>query len=342
LGWFPAEASLFGAVDLKAFRPLDLDDEWTQTALRLALSAEASKKLTSENLGRARIDGVAGAYYEAPKPEQSRGFVQLEGLALAGRKRILDVIREATSGKAQVEEDDRNWLGGNPIRVSSAELPFALGLFDDHRVFLARSMNRGDKGAQHRKALKRLHAFAFSKEPRPSKNILSGYNPPWLQAALREVPPDACGLLVGEIPSEWRKLLTEALELRACPRTFAFYLRREGEGVALSLSLNLEKAGAEVILLEDLEKWRREGLDVLQAKVPSLCKEPEALALLGQTLKTMRWRASPGSGCVRTDVQVPGPTWRALGTLLKRASSLERQFGATMLRCIITKMIAAG
>jgi hypothetical protein len=86
-----------------------------------------------------------------------------------------------------------------------------------------------------------------------------------------------------------------------------------------SLSLNLDKAGAELILLEDLKKWRRRGLDVLQARVPALREEPKALALLGQTLKTMRWGAKPGGGCIRTGVQIPGPTWGALGKLLKRA-----------------------
>ena len=49
-------------------------------------------------------------------------------------------------------------------------------------------------------------------------------------------------------------------------------------------------------------------------------KEPEALALLGQPLKTMRWGANPCSGRVRTWVQIPGPTVRALGKLVERMS----------------------
>jgi hypothetical protein len=80
-------------------------------------------------------------------------------------------------------------------------------------------------------------------------------------------------------------------------------------------------------LLEDLEKWRRRGLDVLRARVPALREEPEALALLGRTLKTMRWGANPGGGCVRTGVQIPGPTWDALGKLLKRASQPAEEGG---------------
>src|SRR5262249_25509715 len=85
LAWFPAEATLFGAVNLKAFGPVNLGDEWTQAAIRLALPAGAEQTLTPEHLGRVRIDGVSLAYYERPKPEDSRGIVQLEGLALDGR-----------------------------------------------------------------------------------------------------------------------------------------------------------------------------------------------------------------------------------------------------------------
>jgi hypothetical protein len=319
LAWFPAEATLFGAINLEPFGPRNLGDEWSRAALRLAVSAEAERKLAPENLGRARIERLSAAYYEGAGPEPSRGIVQLEGVALDGRKRIIDFVREATAGKARVERPDRWRMGGEPIRVSSPELPFALGLFDDHRVFLARTMSTDGKEGQHLKALARLPAFDFANEPRPAKDVLTGDNPPWLQAALREAPADACGLIVGEVPREWRKFLTEALGLRACPRSFAFHMRRRGAGVALSLSLNLDKAGAELILLEDLEKWRREGLDVLQARFPAVREEPEALALLEQALRTVRWRANPGSGCVRTSVQLPGPTWRALGALVKRA-----------------------
>jgi hypothetical protein len=151
-------------------------------------------------------------------------------------------------------------------------------------------------------------------------DLVSGYKPPWLQAALREVPPDACALFLGEIPAEWRRPLTEALGPRACPRTLVFYLKREGEGVALSLSLNVEKAGGGADLAGRPRGMASPGARRAASQGPVLREEPEALALLGQTLKTMRWGANPGGGCVRTGVQIPGPTWGALGKLLKRAS----------------------
>jgi hypothetical protein len=318
LGWFPAGATLFGMIDHKAFGSLHLDDEWGQTALRLALPPEARKKLTPEILDGIRIDGVSLAYYEARKPEKSQGIVQLEGEVAGGRQRVVDILRAATSKKFQAEDG----VGGKATRVSGPELPFALGLFNDQRLFLTRSLNPGDKGSQHLNVLEHIPCFDFSGNgPRPWVNIPSGNNPPWLPSGLSEIPPDACGFCVGEIPAAWREALTEGLKLRTCPQSFVCYLKREDEGVALSLNLNVEKPGAELILMEDLEKWRLQALDVLQARFPELREEPEAMALLRQTLKTnMRWGANPGSGRVGTWVQISGPTLRALGQLIERAS----------------------
>jgi hypothetical protein len=318
LSWFPPEASLFGVLDLKTFSAHTLEDEWTQTLLRLVAPEATAEKLTPENLGRLRLDRVSLAYYEETRPEKSRAIVQLEGLALDGRKRIIDYLRRMTADKVEVVKDPRTVTTTSAIRVSGADLPFALGLFDDHRAFLAMSGDRKPGEAQHRKALEELSTFNFPSTPQREGNLVSGYKPPWVQTALAEIPWDASGFFLGEIPSEFRKVLTDTLKLRVCPRTFVLHIKREGEGFTLSLSLNVDKAGAELLLLQDLEKWRTQAVDVLQTKFPSVKKEPEALALVGQTLKTARWGANPGGKCVSTYVQMSGPTWKAVRTLLKR------------------------
>jgi serine/threonine protein kinase len=319
LSWLPGEATFFGAVNLEPFGSLTLDDATTQSVLRLVLPEKTSAKLTPENFGRIRMDSVSLAYYAGTKPEEPWWAAHLFGVALDGRKLIVEGIRREISDTIQVEEN-ANGTPSKPICVSGPGLPFALGIYDDNHVFLARSLTRGSQESQHRKALAHVNAFDFANELRHEGNVLSGYNPPWLRTALEEIPPEACCMMLGEIPAEWRKVLTESLELRACPRTFVFYLKREGEEVVLSLALNLEKAGAELLSPEGLEKWRRQALDALQARFPSLRKDPEALALLGQTLNSLRWGADPGSGRVRIDVRISGPTWKALGDLLKRVS----------------------
>ncbi len=322
LDWLPPEATLFGAVNLEKFGSLHLGDEWTQTALRLALPAEVADKVTPEKLGRIRIDRVSLGLYEDRKTAEPRTIVQLEGLALDGRRRVLDFIRETAPGPVLDEKAEKRWLAGRPVGVSSPNLPFAVGLYDDHRLFLGRSLKEGSKEAQHRKALELHSWFAVAGTGRPQGGLLTGYNPPWVQMALQNIPSDACGLFLGEIPAGWRKQLIERLDLRECPRTFVCHLKREGDTLAVSLTLNLARPGREQILVAELEKLRRHGIDVLQGLFPALLREPQALASVRQYLTTLRWQANLKNGSVRTTLRIPRQTRKALGTLLKRVAGL--------------------
>src|SRR5262249_28772660 len=148
---------------------------------------------------------------------------------------------------------------------------------DDSHAFLAVSMNKDAKASQHRKILDSMSRTT----------IQAGYNPPWIKEAMGSIPSDACGFLLGEIPAEWRKVLTESLKLRACPRTFIFHMKREGDGVSLSLTLNLDKPLMGEALRTDIETWRRRALTDWQDKFPALGKEPQTLAQLQQVLNTM-------------------------------------------------------
>src|SRR5205823_4830394 len=160
----------------------------------------------------------------------TRGMLQLEGQARDGRERVLDFLRRSTAAKVQVEEERRPTT--RLFRVGGPELPFALALLDD-RAFLARSLKGGSKGPQHRKALDRL----------PLRNIQTVHTAPGLRTSLQEVFPDACAVFGGAVPREWRAPLTEALALRVCPRSFVLCLKKEGDGVALNLRLNVARLG---------------------------------------------------------------------------------------------------
>jgi hypothetical protein len=329
---FPAEATLFGAVDLKAFGTLNLGDTWTETALRFVLPSRTKLKLAPETLGRIQVDGVSAAYYEDAKGSKSSVIVQLQGLALDGRKRIVDFLRDSIPERVKDEEERQKWLPSRPMSLSSPGLSFALGLLDDRRAFLAHAVDRQAKDAPgDREVLERLPWFDRSGKTGDWSDLLTGYQPPWLQKALAEIPPDACALCLGEIPAAWRKLLSESLSLRACPRSFVLNLKRRGDGVVVSLRLNTEKPGTERILSEDVEKCRRQALDMLQTRYPVLRQEPKAMGLIGNTLRSrVRWRVgiatgNAGGGNVRISLEIPRDSWRALGQVVKRlAQSMEK------------------
>ena len=240
-----------------------------------------------------------------PDRKKLRSILLLEGVAHDGRKRIIDFLRRTNSDKLQVEEIATGGEASKLIRVSGPDLPFALSLLDDYHAVFARSLNKDAGAPQHRKALDYL-------PPNNASAILAyGYKPPWIQAALAGIPSNACAFVLGEIPAEWRKRLTEKMKLRACPRTFVLHGKRDGAGVVLSLRLNLDKGGDERLLLEDLNERRLLALEVLKDRFPALKKEMESLRLLRGILNSTRWKASRGS--VQTEIRISKATWNALG-----------------------------
>jgi serine/threonine-protein kinase len=316
LPWLPGEATLFGAIDFQHLGPLTLDDARTQTMLRLLMPKETTAKLTPENLGRIQLDGIAIAYYEDAKSGDSHILAHLEGVALDGHKRIIDFLRQEAGGQIQMEKNVRQ--PNQPTLVSAPQFPFALGIFDDNHVFLAASGNRNAAVAQHRLALEHIPGFNVSSAPRNETGILTGYNPPWIKAALLNIPPNACGMLLGEIPAAGRKWLCDTMKLRVCPRSFVLHLTRQGGGIGVSLRFNVDKTGTEKKLQEDLDKWRRRALSDWLALHPTLRLEPKARNQLSQTLNSVKFQIDRGSvGSVRADVTVPDATWRTLAELMK-------------------------
>ncbi len=319
LAWLPARATLFGAIDLGGIGPLTLDDPWTRMALRLLVPRETSVQLTPENLGRIRLDGVALAYYDGPKPGEERALVHLQGLALDGHVPIVQYLSRAT-GK-EVGIDQLEW-DKERYRISSPELPFALGFYDDNHAFLARSLKKGAGPGQHLAVLGQVQGFGPA-VPMPPGDLLTGSKAPWIKDELRLVPTDVRALCIGEIPREWRQTLSEALELRECPRTFVATLRQEGDSAVVAVSLWMDRAGTVPTLLADLAKWSRQGLDRLQARDPRWRQDPSALAMVSQTLKNIRWGKNEKGDGVRTSVRIPGPVWKALKNVLLRATQVD-------------------
>jgi hypothetical protein len=314
LNGLPPEATLFGAIDPYASGPggsINLDNAWIQSLVRLVFPGKAANQLTLENLGHIEIGRLALGYYEGSKTKDARMVVHLTGMALDGHKRIVDFIRHTAGDQVQVEELDKRMGANGPVCVSSPEWPFALKILDDSHAYLAASLSRDAKASPHRKLL----------DPLPAAGIGAGYNPPWIKNALStSYSQHGCGVFLGEIPAEWRLILTHALRLRECPRTFACYLTREGGGIALYLNLKVEKSGADRALREDLEKWRPRALKELQGWFPLLKKDQQGSALLGQILNNMHWKSSDGS--VQTEVRIPGSTWKSLGEALTRISRM--------------------
>jgi hypothetical protein len=289
----PPEPTLFGAFETPQTELLPLDDPTLQTMLRLFVSKETADQLTPENLGRIRLGRVALGYYDGPKGQFPRAIVRVSGVDLSGHKRAVEFIRRTGGDKVQIEELDPRLKANGPVCISSPDNPVALKIVDDNDAYLAVSLTRNPQAAKARQLLDRVPA---------STTIAASYNPPWVKLAVPNRQSDACGFLIGEIPAEWRKPLTDALHLRVCPGSFVCRMNREGAGMVLYLTLNVERAGADLLLRDDLEKG---------------CRQPP-LTEVGQTLSRLRWTAHGDS--VRTQMPLSRQTWTAVLALLKRCT----------------------
>jgi hypothetical protein len=309
----PPTATLFGAIELGPSKALTLDDDETQSLLRLLVPKETASRITSQNLGRIRINGIGLACYES-KAENTWAILQLNGTALDGRKRIVDYVQRDTKGEMPFDGANKGQSKGESVYLSSPKFPLAVKLVDDRHAYLATYLNRQGQPRQLLGILDKVPS---------SVNVLSGYNPPWVKAALNAVPSDACGFFLGEIPASWHDFLTDALciWLRVRPRSFVCHLKKESQGVTLFLTLNVDLAKEDVILRDDLERWRGQALDALRRKHPALEREPAAMALLLQILHRMRWHADGGS--VRTQLHLRGSDWKVLVEAVTRVSQVN-------------------
>ena len=161
LSGLPAEATAFGPLRPPAARLPHPRRRPDTDHSPLALPGRDCRAAHPENLGRIRIDAVGVAYYEGAKGEDARGVAHLEGLALDGRKRIIDFLRRTAEGP--VESNDQKGTANPLVRVSGPELPFALGLFEDHNAFLARSLK--PSGSRHPSISKRWSNSTCSISP---------------------------------------------------------------------------------------------------------------------------------------------------------------------------------
>jgi hypothetical protein len=228
-----------------------------------------------------------------------------------GQRQIVSYIRRHAGEAVKVDEQikDRPANGPPPTYVTSREPSFALLLADDNSAFLGASLKPGADAAQHRKTLEKA---------RSTTTITNGYRPPWVNTALSSVSLNVCGFVIGEIPSEWRKPLADALKLRVCPRSFVLAMQRVDNGVSLFLTLNVEREGAAQTLREDMDKTSKQAAYLLQKRFPAVNAEPEALALFNRILQILQWKTDGDR--VKTEVWIPDANWKTLGKLVKRVT----------------------
>jgi serine/threonine-protein kinase len=316
LNGFPEGAALFGAVDL---RRAQLGNA-TPPVLDVVMPPGARQVLAPEELWRlGGLDGFSFAYYfDQENPDKSRQLLRLRyGSALGTRQKLLTSLRRTAP-----DVDAEVGAGGaapaaSPVRMASPQLPFALGLLDDSELFLAGYREGRAGGAKHLDVLERVAPFDFSGNRRPPKSGRAPRaKPAWPAAALKDIPRDVSGVVVGEITPDLGKFLSERLGLQVCPRTFVLYAKAGPKGLELHTVLKVATAGSEQILLRNLRFLGDAGFTAL---FPPEMKNRSGGAVLQRWLNalsgtTLRWET--GKGLVRGQMSIPYQNLSDLGAAL--------------------------
>ena len=316
LNGFPEGAALFGAVDLRRVQMGNA----TPPVLDLLMPPGARQVLTPEELWRlGGLDGFSFAYYFDPaKPEPARQVLRLRyGSALGTREKLLTSLRR-TSPDVEAEVDAREAApAASPVRMTSARLPFALGLLDDSDLFLAGYREGCADGAKHLEVLESVAPFDSSRNRRPVKSgRTQRAKPAWPAAALKDIPRDVSGVVVGEVTPDLGKFLSQRLGLQVCPRNFVLYAKAGPKGLELHTVLKVATTGSEQTLLRNLRFLSDAGFTAL---FPPEIKNRSGGAVLQRWLNalsgtTLRWEA--GKGLVRGQMSIPYQNLNDLGAAL--------------------------
>ncbi len=260
LAWFPADATLVAAVDLR--RMAGGVGGWPSGADVLKqMPAQTQHRLFAaiERAGNVRIDRVAVAFTEDKDPAKTKVFVRITGTGNA--EWIRAAIRYLEPGYEEKEYRDR--ASGKTIAVLRASDRPPVVLFVEKTEILLVGYAR--EGA-HEDLVEEVLAVRAGKQP----SVLAGP----LKSRLRKVPASAAACLVGEVPAHLRKKRGPMSQMMPLPvpvqidafveRTPAGYDVRVAAGM-----MNAEEAHGAVT---QIGKMRKEGLDNLQ----QLLKQPQA------------------------------------------------------------------
>jgi hypothetical protein len=261
LRWFPAEATFFGARDMRVFPELSV-----QQVLVVANMVGRFDPALREPLWKilpvvGRIDRVSFAYQADPRPARSRIFVRVSGSI--SHQRLAEVFRQEWPDAVLTR---LRGTGGEPITVvsSSQRVAPAFALIGTTDLVLA-----GYQGIDE----KHLEVVGQVLELRAGRGAaLPGAH----VTALQEIPADAWIFMVGSPPEAFRVLPP----FRVLPRSMILW-SKGARKIEARLQADLSTAAEAEAFAANFKRLRQQGIDFVEGPLNG---NPRAAALLVQTL----------------------------------------------------------
>ncbi|MBV9123252.1 MAG: hypothetical protein JO112_07845 [Planctomycetes bacterium] len=300
LAWFPVQASLFGAIDLRSASEAKASDQAAFRDLVSQLIPERERGLLygfAETVGNLRLDRVAMAYAGDPVASlKSRVYLRFTGKG--HRKWLGDFVRQNLTGGEIKEEKDPQ---GQPLTlISSEKTAPAYALIGDTELIMA-----GHEGNENAlEVVREVLAVRAGRTPGIAKGSFADQ--------LKQVPSQAAGLVMGDLPPDMQREFTGG-PVRVLPHQVMITLIK-GETLTLHFQGTMDKAEDAQAFADGVNQLKDKGVEALQNLPPEIKIKPDSLRLLTQTLEEVNMEAKGTT--VSMTLEIEGEALKALHNLV--------------------------
>jgi hypothetical protein len=262
LAWFPAEATMAGAIDLLQTRQPGAADSLKDLIKMMRDRDRRELYSVLEKTGNVRFERVSFAFTEGGR-DKSKIYVRVTGKA--NHQWVTDAIRSFDNGNRidvkSVKTDDK--IPVTLIHPDGNNRPPVLMLVGDTDFLIVGTT--GNDGDQQGVVDDILAARSKKK-----KNVTTGA----IKDRFAKVPDKALGFLVGQVPDELKREFGRMLD--PVPENITAYIERAQQGVDLFAETTAASADEGGKLVRKIASLRKEGIAELQeaAKNPPRAGEP--------------------------------------------------------------------
>jgi hypothetical protein len=255
LAWFPQSVTLATSSDLR-FKASEAA-EGLQAFRKLVLGMAPANAMDEiylklEELGNIRLDRVSFAYQEVQNKNQSKIYFRFTGKA--DHKRLVDFLQKHNP---RMEIEEKKAFRGRKITQITENSSPALLIIGDEDFLMVGLQSLVDNTS------KKLAEEILDVRDGKSPSVLAGP----LGKNLETLSSKASAVFVGDMPEDMRRGLPGNV-FPAIPKHLVAQLLPEGAKSKLSVTATLDNAEDAKSFVQEVDKWKKQGLDTLKNPPP--------------------------------------------------------------------------
>lgn len=249
--WFPADVSFVGALDLHGAGGLKGGTEAIHEILKIMPDNVKLQMYDAiEKTGNARLERIAFAYTEGTGKRDAKIYIRITGKA--SQDAVINLVQMLEGGRGGLQSKEIKNDKDVPITLlqNGNRPPVIMLVGNSDLLFVGHEGNAGDHEALAQEVL----AVRGKKKPSAAEGKLKDQ--------LAKVPDKAVGMLVGDLPEEFKRNL--AREFDTVPGKVMAYVERTDKGLDFQGEAGLADAEAAGKLLQKIAGLRKDGIAELQ------------------------------------------------------------------------------